>query len=251
MKNSGFSVESLALAHQQRTTLPYEPPMKTIQRFASREEAGRALAKHLAKFSGRPDVIVLALPNGGVPVGAEIAALLDKPFDVLLVEQIVAPERNGMTVGAITCGGVRMLNGAMIDRLHLSPSEISRAVLEGSQKLARREQLWHEHSIPLEVADHTVILVDDGTTPCSSIRDAIRLLRRQHADQVIVAVPTACRDATCDLRMEADEVVALAEPATTRTVRKWHQQLPRTTDEDVHHLLAPAGRARNRCGAVA
>lgn len=209
-----------------------------IQPFANREEAGRDLAKRLAKFGNYPNVIVLALPNGGVPVGAEVAALLNKPFDVLLVGKISAPGLDDKTLGAITSGGVRMLNSAMIDHLHLSDSDIKSAVLRGSMELARKERIYRGHHPSLQVADHTVILVDDGTTPCESVRDAIRLLRRQHADQIIVALPAACRHSACDLRLEADAVVTLAEPSSRTQAGKWFRHFPKTTDEDVRRLLA-------------
>lgn len=204
----------------------------------SREEAGRELARLLTRFSTPKNVIVLALPNGGVPVGAEIAGILNKPFDVLFIEPITTPACGGVPLGAITAGGVRMLNCAMIDRLHLSTAEISSAVLHGSLKLAKRERSCRGQYPPLEVADHVVILVDDGATPCATIRDAVHLLRRQHADCVIVAFPDACRHTLCDLRLEADEVVTLADSRATRHSVKSFHHFPRMTDAEVHHVLA-------------
>lgn len=217
-----------------------EIPMHTkrTQHFPSREEASRKLAERLARFSTTGDTIVLALPNGGVPVGAEIAELLHKPFDVLLVERILSPSCGETPLGAVTRGGVRMLNSAMIDRLNLSQSEIDSAVLQGSRKLARREQSFHRDQAPLEIADRTVILIDDGTAPCEVIRDAIRLLRRQHAERVIVALPATCHEVANDLRMEADQVVTLAEPASPGSAGKWIEEFPNTSDEDVRRLLA-------------
>lgn len=209
-----------------------------IHRFASREEAGRELAKRLSRFSNAANVIVLALPNGGARVGAEVAALLRKPFDVLFVEKITAPGCGGMRLGAITCGGVRTLNDAMIDSLHLSSSEVSTAVLQGSLKLARREKLCRGQHPSVDVADHTVILVDDGTTSRSIIQDAIRLLRRQHAEHIVVALPAASPNTVRDLRMEADEIMTLTEPTAVRTTGKWFKQFPRTTPADVRRLLA-------------
>ncbi len=209
-----------------------------IQHFENREEAGSELAKRLAKFAQTPDVIVLAVPNGGVPVGTKIASLLNIPFDVMLMATITAPGNSGETLGAVTGGGVRALNNAMIDRLNLSQPEINAAVLRGCQKLARLEKTYRGNSLPLEIADHTVILVDDGTTPCAAIRDAIHLLRRQHAEHVIVALPVACRHAACDLRFEADEVVTLLEPPSPRTAEKWLKQQHRTTVAEVRRLVA-------------
>lgn len=211
---------------------------KKSGRFSNREEAGRELAKHLVKFSGLKKIIVLALPKGGVPVGAEIAAMLNKPLDILLVGKITAPGCGEAALGAITGGGVRLLNSAMIDRLHLSDQDIKAAVLMGSLELARQERLYRGHRSSLEVADHTVILVDDGTTPCAMVRDAIRLLRRKHADRIVVAMPAACHHAACDLRLEADEVVTLAETASSIPAGKWFRRFPKTTDAEVRRLLA-------------
>ena len=206
--------------------------------FENREEAGSKLAKRLSKFAQTPNVIVLALPNGGVPVGAKIASLLNLPFDILLLENITAPGYDDEPLGAVTAGGVRVLNSAMIDRLDLSQSEINAAILRGCQKLARREKTCRGHAHPLEIADNTVFLVDDGTTPCAVIRDAIHLLRRQHADRIIVALPVACRHNACDLRFEADEVVTLVEPPTPRPVDHWFKKQHQTTDAEVRHIVA-------------
>ena len=211
---------------------------KRIQRFESREDAGRKLAKRLDRHSKPGSVIVLALPKGGVPIGAEIAGLLNKPFDVLLIGKITAPGCGGMPLGAITTGGVRMLNSAMIDRLHLSKDEVSNAVLQGARSLARREKICRGQYPPQTIADHTVILVDDGSTPCAVIRDAIRLLRRQHAEQVIIALPSISHQDARDLRLEADDVITLEEPPDPRAAAKSFKSFPRTTTADVRRILA-------------
>lgn len=216
------------------TTMQLEP----IQSFASREEAGRKLAQRLAKHASAANTIVLALPNGGVPVGAEIAEFLDKPFDVLLVEKIIAPGNSGAHLGAVTGGGVRMLNSAMIDHLCLSAPEINSAVLDGSMRLAHREKRCRGQKAAIEIADRTVILIDDGTAPCEVIRAAVRLLRRQHAERVIVALPVACQDTASDLRMEADHVITLAEPKHSESAGNWYDLFPVTTDAEVCRLLA-------------
>lgn len=214
--------------------------LELIKPFTSREEAGRKLAKRLAKYSIAKNAIVLALPNGGVPVGAEIAEFLGKPFDILLVEKIIAPGSDGAAMGAVTGGGVRMLNSAMIDRLRLSKPEVNSAVLDGSMRLARREKLCRGQKTAIEIADRTVILIDDGTAPCEVMRAAVRLLRRQHAERVIVALPVTCQDIASDLRMEADHVVTLAEPEDPGSAGNWFDRFPMTTDADVYRLLVGA-----------
>lgn len=212
--------------------------LELIQPFTSREEAGRKLAHRLAKYSNTGNTIVLALPNGGVPVGAEVAEYLCKPFDILLVEKIIAPGSDGASLGAVTGGGVRMLNSEMIDRLSLTKPEVNSAVLDGSMRLAHRAKRCRGQKAAIEIADRTVILIDDGTAPCEVIRAAVRLLRRQHADRVIVALPVACQDTASDLRMEADQVVTLAEPEHSESPGNWFEKFPMTTDADVRRLLA-------------
>lgn len=212
-----------------QTTLP--------ERFSCREAAGRALAKRLVSYT-TTDAVVLALPKGGVTVGAEIARLLQLPFDVLLLDRITAPGCGETPLGAITSGGVRMLNSALIDRLHLSEEVVRGAVLRKALRLARREKLYRNHRASVDVADRTVILVDDGTASCATLRNAIRLLHRQHADHVVVAVPVTCHHAACDLRMEADEVVALEEPAADVPPRKWFESFPPTTAAEVRRILS-------------
>ncbi|MEI6177959.1 MAG: phosphoribosyltransferase family protein [Verrucomicrobiota bacterium] len=208
-----------------------------LHKLPSRRTAGRNLAQRLTKFSGQCDVVVLALPNGGVEVGAEIAVFLKVPFDVLLVRKITTSGPEHAVLGAITSGGVRILNGALIDHLHLSDLEIRAAVLQESMELCRSERLYRGEAPSVDVADQTVILVDDGGTPCSIIRDAIRLLRRQHAERIIFATPATCHHAACHLRHEADEVVTLREPSKPVSVGKWLKHVPKTTDEKVCRLM--------------
>ena len=206
-------------------------------RFVNRMEAGRELAKKLAKFANDPQVVVLAIPKGGVTVGAEIADALGHPLDVLLLGKVTAPGCGDTPLGAVTSGGVRLLNSAMIDRLHLSDEEVREAVLRECVEIARRERLYRGDHPSLEVADRTVILVDDGSTPCSTVRNAIRLLRRQHAERIVVALPAVCRHSACDLRFETDEVVTLAEPSSPTPAGRWFREFPPTTDREVRTVL--------------
>jgi putative phosphoribosyl transferase len=208
------------------------------QQFKCREEAGRQLANQLAAHAGRRDVVILALPSGGVPIAAEISNALNVPYDILLVRKIRVPGGGDHALGAVTGGGVRMLNWEMIDRLNLSRADVNTAILAESMELARREQLFRGTRPSYSVADCTAILVDDGTTPCSLIRDAIRLIRRQHADHVIVALPVACSHTACDLRMEADELVTLVEDDETPSLRRRFKNFPEISDDDVCRLMA-------------
>lgn len=207
------------------------------KRFGSRQEAGRALAKRLAGFAAT-DAVVIALPKGGATVGAEIAHLLHLPFDVLLMDRITAPGCGVTPLGAITSGGVRMLNSAMIDQLHLSDDVVRGAVLRKALRLARRERLYRRHHASVDVADRTVILVDDGTASCATLSNAIRLLHRQHAEHVVLAVPVTCEHAACELRMETDEVVTLEEPSVEFSAGKWFESFPPTTSAEVRRILS-------------
>lgn len=206
-------------------------------RFVNRMEAGRELAKKLVKFKKDPDVIILAIPRGGVAVGAEIADALEHPLDVLLLGKVTTPGCGDTPLGAVTSGGVRLLNSAMIDRLHLSEEEVRAAVLRECQDISRRERLYRGDHPSLEVADRTVILVDDGSTPCATVRNAIRLLRRQHVERIVVALPAVCRHSACDLRYETDEVVTLAEPSSPTPAGRWFREFPPTTDREVRSML--------------
>jgi predicted phosphoribosyltransferase len=212
----------------------------SFHRLGTRQDAGRALAKRLQRYAGCPDAVVLALPKGGVAVAVEIARRLSLPMDVLLIARITTPGCGDTPLGAITSGGVRMLNCAMIDRLHLSEEAIREAVLKESIELARRERLYRSDRPSIDVADQTVILVDDGSSACSIVRNAIRLLRRQHADHVVVAMPATCHHAACDLRMEADELVTLAEPSGEVPLSKWFEHFTPPTPEEIRRILQSA-----------
>lgn len=211
-------------------------PSKSPPLFTNGESAGRNLAKHLGHYANCGDVMVLAIPTSSVPLAAAMARSLKAPFDVLLVGKISMPGRTSHVIGAVTGGGVRMLNYELIDRLELSDSEVSDAILKASLELARREQFYHGLHPSLEVADQTVILVDDGTTPRGTLRDAIRLLRRQHADQIVMALLAERSHAAWDLRLEADEVVILAEPVMA--TGQWIKSFSRTTAAGVRRMLS-------------
>lgn len=207
-------------------------PPPTIKKFSTRAEAGHALAKRLGNHLITPDTVILALPKGGVAVGAEIARCLKLPFDVLLVSRITVPGCGRTSLGALTSGGVRVLNCAMIDRLQVTEEEVRDAILSKSIRLARRERNYRPQRPSLDVSDRHVILVDDGGTECEVICDAIHLLRRQHAEHVVVAMPAACHHAACDMRLEADEVITLTEPSREfRASRCFEHYSPPNADE--------------------
>ena len=216
---------------------PMSPLVSSIKKFNNREEAGHALAKRLGNRLIGPDTVVLALPKGGVAVGAEIARCLKLPFDVLLVSRITVPGCGRTPLGALTSGGVRVLNCAMIDRLQLSEEEVRGAILSNSIRLAHRERKYRPQRPSLPVADRHVILVDDGGTDCAVIRDAIRLLRRQHVEHVVLALPAACHHRACEMRMEADEVITLTEPSREFRVSRWFEHHGVPSADEIRRIL--------------
>jgi erythromycin esterase-like protein/predicted phosphoribosyltransferase len=206
--------------------------------FANRKEAGRLLAAALADFRDKDDLIILALPRGGVPVAAEISSYLDKPFDLLIVRKIGVPGHEEVAMGAIATGGVKVLSHDLIGSLDLTQRQVSAAIQRETEEVARREKLYCEGRPMPEVAGRTVILVDDGVATGSTMSAAIALLRHQRAKRIVVAVPVAPGDTVDRLREEADDVVVLMEPYPFRSVGQWYDDFTQTSDEEVRTLLA-------------
>ena len=209
-----------------------------MKRFANRAEAGRMLAQQLAKYADRPDVLVLALPRGGVPIGYEVARALNAPLDIFLVRKLGIPGYEELAMGAIASGGVRVLNDQLVRALDI-PDYVINAVAEWEGKeLARRERVYRGDRPPPDVRGRTVILVDDGLATGSTMLAAVRALRQQQPARIVVAVPTASPD-TCEfLRAEADEVICATTPEPFRAVGFWYDDFSQTTDEEVRELLA-------------
>ncbi|HUG54577.1 MAG TPA: phosphoribosyltransferase [Vicinamibacteria bacterium] len=217
--------------------------------FRDRTDAGRQLLSRLGSHSGRPDVLVLGLPRGGIPVAYEVARGLGAPLDVFLVRKLGVPGQEELAMGAIATGGVRVLNRDVVDALHIPPDVIDRVAAEEGRELARREQSYRGHRPEPDVAGKTVILVDDGLATGSSMRAAVAALRQQRPDRIVVAVPVAARSTCEDLRREVDEIVCFATPEPFMAVGRFYQDFSQTTDDEVRELLAaarstvPAGEA--------
>jgi len=211
------------------------------QRFRNRTEAGRRLAEKLAAYAGRPDILVLALPRGGVPVGYEVARALGAPLDVFVVRKLGVPGYEELAMGAVATGGVRVLNDEIVRGLGISEHEIDAAVARELQELARRERLYRGDRPPPDVASRTVILVDDGLATGATMRAAVAALRQQHPARIVVAVPTASPD-TCEaLKAEADDVICAMTPEPFFAVGHWYEDFTQTTDNEVRELLAHRG----------
>ena len=209
--------------------------------FRDRRHAGRVLAQALSsRYAGREDVIVLALPRGGVPVGFEVAAALQAPLDVLVVRKLGVPGHEEYAMGAIASGGVRVLNDEIVRSLGLPEAAVEAVVRAEQAELERRERLYRDARPPPAVRGRTVIVIDDGLATGSTMRAAVAALRLQQPARIVVAVPTAAAD-TCELlRREADEVVCPSTPEPYRAVGLWYEDFAQTSDADVRELLTLA-----------
>ena len=208
--------------------------------FRDRREAGRRLAGELARYGGRDDVLVLALPRGGVPVGFEVAQALGAPLDVFLVRKLGVPGQGELAMGAIATGGVRVVNRDVVDALGIPSRVIDEVAAQEQQELERREQAYRGSRPPHDVVGQTAILVDDGLATGSSMRAAALALRKLGPRQLVIAVPLAAASTCEELRADADEVVCAATPQPFRSVGEWYQDFAQTTDEEVHDLLERA-----------
>jgi putative phosphoribosyl transferase len=206
--------------------------------YRDRADAGRVLAGALGHLAGRDDVVVLALPRGGVPVAWEVARQLGAPLDVLLVRKLGVPGHAELAMGAIAAGGVRVLNPSVIEPLHIPPDDVERVAAREGVELARREQAYRPGRPPLDVAGRVVVVVDDGLATGSTMRAAVAAVRAMAPARVVVAVPVGSRETCRDLAAEADEVVCVRIPAGFRAVGEWYEDFSETTDDDIRALLA-------------
>jgi predicted phosphoribosyltransferase len=211
------------------------------QRFRNRTDAGRQLAEKLAAYADRPDVLVLALPRGGVPVGFEVARALGALLDVFLVRKLGVPRYEELAMGAVATGGVRVLNDEIVRGLGISEREIDAVVARELQELARRERLYRGDRPPPDVAGRTVILVDDGLATGATMRAAVTALQQQQPARIVIAVPTASPDTSEALKAEADDVVCAMTPEPFFAVGHWYEDFTQTTDDEVRELLARGG----------
>src|SRR5437899_4876159 len=212
------------------------------KRFRDRTEAGQLLAAKLAAYAQRPDVLVLALPRGGVPVTYEVARALGAPLDVYLVRKLGVPGQEELAMGAIATGGVRVLNAAVVDALHIPPAAIAAVAAAEQRELARRERLYRGSRPAPDVRGRTVILVDDGLATGATMRAAVAALRQQQPARIVIAVPTAAPETCAELGAEVDEIVCARTPAPFYAVGLWYVDFRQITDDQVRDLLARAAR---------
>jgi putative phosphoribosyl transferase len=214
-------------------------------RFKDRSDAGRALAAELRpSYGGRDDVLALALPRGGVPVGYEVAAALKAPLDVFLVRKLGVPGHEELAMGAIASGGIRVLNQEVVEHLRIPPPVIDRVAETEGSELDRRVLAYRGDRPPLHVEDRTVILVDDGLATGSTMRAAVAALRQQAPARIVVAVPVGSPETCDELGREVDELVCVLRPHGFSAVGAWYDDFSQTSDEEVRALLDAASMTR-------
>jgi putative phosphoribosyl transferase len=207
-------------------------------RFQTRTEAGQQLATRLKAYANRPDVWVLGLPRGGVPVAYEVAKALNVPLDICLVRKLGVPGHQELAMGAIASGGVRVLNYDVISWLGILEKTIDKVAIAELRELQRRDRAYRGDRPQPDVRNRTVILIDDGIATGSTMRAAITVLKSQHPARLIVAIPVAPAETCDELRTEVDDIVCLLTPEPFYAIGLWYENFAQTTDEEVRHLLA-------------
>ena len=208
-----------------------------MERFIDRHDAGRQLAKKLELLKNQPDMIVLGLARGGVPVAFEIAQSLGVPLEILIVRKLGVPNHEELAMGAIASGGIRVLNQDIIKSLGLDEQAIENEVNKESAELARREFNYRGTTPFPSLKGKTLIVVDDGIATGATMRAAIKALRQQNPSRIIVATPTCARDTYHAIVREADEVICLAIPDPYIAVGLWYEHFLQTSDDEVKRLL--------------
>ena len=213
--------------------------------FADRRQAGKKLAAKLTRYANRPDVLVLALPRGGVPVAYEIALSLNAPLDVFVVRKLGVPDDEELAMGAIASGGVRVINADVMSRQSQFPKSVIDEVATREQKeLERRERLYRRDQPMPAVQGRTVILTDDGLATGTTMRAAATALRQLKPRRIIVAVPVGAAETCEEFRTEVDEVVCAASPEPFMAVGAWYSEFSQTSDDEVRELLKQAASYR-------
>jgi predicted phosphoribosyltransferase len=214
--------------------------MKT--QFFDRSEAGQFLAEKLSSYANHDDVVVLALPRGGVPVAAEVAKKLNASLDVFVVRKLGLPGHPELAMGAIASGGVRVFNGEVVNALRIPDEVINAVSAEELIELQRREKLYRADQPPLDVEGKTVIVVDDGIATGSTMLAAVAALRQLNAACIVVAAPVVAAATFSEMERAADEVAAVLAPEHFYAVGQWYENFSQTSDDEVRDLLAQAAR---------
>jgi putative phosphoribosyl transferase len=211
-----------------------------LTQFHDRTEAGKLLAAQLTAYANSRDVIVLALPRGGVPVAFEVASALHAPLDVIVVRKLGVPGQEELAMGAIATGGVRILNNDVVQFLDIPDEVINKIAAQEQQELERRERLYRGDRPAYDVHGRTVILVDDGIATGATMHAAVAALKQRQPTRIIIAVPTAAPSICDEFAAEVDELVCVIRPEPFIAVGYWYRQFSQTSDEEVRSLLEQA-----------
>ena len=202
-----------------------------------RAEAGQILATKLKQYAKRPDVIILALPRGGVPVAYQVAAILDLPLDIFLLRKLGVPGQEELAMGAIASGGVRVLNHDVIESLRIPESIIEAVAEKEKRELERRENFYKQDAPPYDLTNKTVILIDDGLATGATMRAAAEALKQQKVNKIVIAVPVAAESTCRELSELVDEIVCALTPEPFYGVGYWYDDFSQTSDGEVIDLL--------------
>ena len=211
--------------------------MNEYSKFLNRDEAGKLLARKLIEYKADDSVIILALPRGGVPVGYVIAYELHKPLDIYLVKKIGVPGHEELAMGAVSSSGEVSIDSGLVERLQISDAELNELIDFKKTEIKEREQLLRGSKPPLDLANKTVILVDDGLATGATMLTAIRSIKKLHPAKIIAAIPVASREAMEMVQKEADEAICLLVPDFFYSVSVWYSDFRQTTDGEVINLL--------------
>jgi putative phosphoribosyl transferase len=217
--------------------MPREGPFLKRQPYEDRRHAGAELAAHLVQLKGRPDVVVLALPRGGVPVAYEVARALDAALDVFVVRKLGLPGHPELAMGAIASGGVRVLNDDVVSWYRIPDRAIDEVTRTEQAELERRERAYRHGRTPVPLRDRIVVLVDDGLATGSTMKAAVDAVRAHGPSRIIVAVPVGSPETCREFAEVADEIVCARAPDRFAAVGQWYRDFSQTTDEEVCSLL--------------
>jgi len=212
--------------------------------FKDRRDAGRQLAQQLLVYADRPDVIVLALPRGGVPVAYEVALALRVPLDIFLVRKLGVPGHEELALGAIASGGVQVLNDEIVQTLRIPGEVIHAAAQRELQELERRERVYRGNRPHPEFRDCVVILIDDGLATGASMRAAVKAIRIHHPARIVIGVPTAAPKTCEEFEHAVNEIICAMTPEPFYGVGRWYEDFSQTSDEEVRTYLAETARHR-------
>ena len=208
-----------------------------MQKYTDRHQAGKILAEQLKEYTKKPNVIVLALPRGGVPVAYEIAQALSVPLDVLVARKLGVPWHEELAMGAIASGGTVIFNQEILKDLDITQEEIEQVILAEKKELERREKTYRGNRPKANFTDKIIILVDDGIATGATMRAAIKALRTHKPQKIIIAVPVAAKDTYEQMTPLVDQIVCPVTPKEFYAVGTWYEVFDQTTDEEVFSLL--------------